>query len=334
MRPRCPLGRRGDGGLHDGRGPAHLRHRQRFLRPRAGVHVRQPLPAVAGRVGQAVVVQVDHVGRVQLHVVVEELAVADAGAPGPRDGLDHLDAAVPLDDAGAARRQLVRGELERRQLHHRAALPRRRRAAALRPEDDRAADGRPPPQLALVLPQLAEEADVGVDDGPAGLDVLVGLVERHAAVLHEVGDAEGGGARHAGAAVDHALLLGAGQVDRVDLVGHEVEVHVELGADAVLDGDLDGVGELVGHGGELEGGVDDAGDAQVEEDARGDGARRREVEVVRQRGRVVVVEGLAAVGHRDHHLEHLIVGWLVLDEADRGVLEVFERSLLFSWPTG
>ena len=51
----------------------------------------------------------------------------------------------------------------------------------------------------------------------------------------------------------------------LDFVCDEVEVDVELGADPVLDRDLDGVLLLVGHSGQLQGGIDNVGDAEIEE---------------------------------------------------------------------
>lgn len=57
-------------------------------------------------------------------------------------------------------------------------------------------------QILLELQQLAHEVEVGGDDGPPGFDELVGVRHGHPGVLHQVGDHNGGGARHAGLAVD------------------------------------------------------------------------------------------------------------------------------------
>ena len=54
----------------------------------------------------------------------------------------------------------------------------------------------------------------------------------------------------------------------LDLIGDQVKVDVELGTDTVLHRDLDGVLLLVGHGRQLQGGIDDVGDAEIEEAER------------------------------------------------------------------
>ena len=48
-------------------------------------------------------------------------------------------------------------------------------------------DGVAAEETALIVNKLAPEAHVGVDNGAPALAVLVGLVQRHALVLHEVG---------------------------------------------------------------------------------------------------------------------------------------------------
>lgn len=73
------------------------------------------------------------------------------------------------------------------------------RAARLRGARGRGQD------LGLELEQLAHEAEVGRDDAAALLDELEGLVELYAVGAHEVGQADGGGARDARLAVhEHA----------------------------------------------------------------------------------------------------------------------------------
>lgn len=59
-------------------------------------------------------------------------------------------------------------------------------------------------------------------------DILEGVIDRHAVVLHEVCDAKRRGSRHSGSAVDNHLAALA--MDRVDLVSHQVEVDVQLGS--------------------------------------------------------------------------------------------------------
>lgn len=55
--------------------------------------------------------------------------------------------------------------------------------------------------LRLELQQLPHEAEVGRDDAPPLLDELEGLLQPHALLHHQVGQADGGGARDAGLAV-------------------------------------------------------------------------------------------------------------------------------------
>ena len=63
-------------------------------------------------------------------------------------------------------------------------------------------------QILLELEQLAEKVEVGRDDGALALDELVGVAHGHLGVLEEVGDGDGGGARHPRVAVDqHAGSL-------------------------------------------------------------------------------------------------------------------------------
>lgn len=57
-------------------------------------------------------------------------------------------------------------------------------------------------QVLLELQQLAHEVEVGGDDGPPGLDELVSVRHGHPGVLHQVGNDNGGRARHACLAVD------------------------------------------------------------------------------------------------------------------------------------
>ena len=63
-------------------------------------------------------------------------------------------------------------------------------------------------QVLLKLQQLTHEVEVGRDDGPAGLDELVGVRHGHPGVLHQVGDDDGGRAGHTCLAVDEDALSG------------------------------------------------------------------------------------------------------------------------------
>ena len=56
--------------------------------------------------------------------------------------------------------------------------------------------------LRLELQQLAQEAEVGRDDAASLADELEGLVQAHPLPLHQVRQADGGGARNARLAVD------------------------------------------------------------------------------------------------------------------------------------
>lgn len=47
-------------------------------------------------------------------------------------------------------------------------------------------------EVLLELQQLAHEVEVRGDDGPPGLDKLVGVCHGHPGVLHQVGDDDGG----------------------------------------------------------------------------------------------------------------------------------------------
>ena len=68
--------------------------------------------------------------------------------------------------------------------------------------------------------------------------------------------------------------------DLLNLVRDQVKVDVELGSDPVLHRDLDRVLLLVGHGGQLQGGVDDGGDPEVQETLGGDSSACCEVELL------------------------------------------------------
>uniref|UniRef100_A0A8C6XAV8 SPIN-DOC-like zinc-finger domain-containing protein n=1 Tax=Naja naja TaxID=35670 RepID=A0A8C6XAV8_NAJNA len=61
-------------------------------------------------------------------------------------------------------------------------------------------------EVRFELQKLPHEVQVGRDDGPAALDVLVGVAHGHQGVLHQVGDDDGGRARDASLAVDKDSL--------------------------------------------------------------------------------------------------------------------------------
>lgn len=60
-------------------------------------------------------------------------------------------------------------------------------------------------QDSLVLGQLPHEGGVGLSDVALLLDVVVGLLQRPAVLLHGIGDYGGGGAAHPHLAVHQAL---------------------------------------------------------------------------------------------------------------------------------
>lgn len=123
----------------------------------------------------------------------------------------------------------------------------------------------PAEQLPLVFNQLAPEAAVGPDDGTAGLDPSVGLGQRHAVVLHEVRQAQRGRAAHPGCTVHQHRPSFAPHA--VDLVGHAVEVQGDGGVGHVCQGDLHVLHMRPVEVGQLDGGVDHAGDALRQQQA-------------------------------------------------------------------
>lgn len=116
-----------------------------------------------------------------------------------------------------------------------------------------------PEELALVVYQLPPEAYVGPDDGPAGLHPVVGLQQAHAVALHQVSNAESGRAAHPrGTVHQRGPVLPA---HAVDLVGHCVKVQSDGGVGHVGQRHFNifklGPVEI----GDLDGSVNDAGDA-------------------------------------------------------------------------
>lgn len=116
-----------------------------------------------------------------------------------------------------------------------------------------------PEELALVVYQLPPEAYVGPDDGPAGLHPVVGLQQAHAVALHQVSNAESGRAAHPrGTVHQRGPVLPA---HAVDLVGHRVKVQSDGGVGHVGQRHFNifklGPVEI----GDLDGSVNDAGDA-------------------------------------------------------------------------
>ncbi len=59
--------------------------------------------------------------------------------------------------------------------------------------------------LLLERQQLPHEVEVGSDDGATRLDELVSVEHGECRVLHDIGDGDGGGARHAGLTVHQHL---------------------------------------------------------------------------------------------------------------------------------
>ena len=95
-------------------------------------------------------------------------------------------------------------------------------------------------------------------------------------------------------------------VNLLDLVSYQVEIDVELGSDPVLHRYLDGVLLLVGHGGELQGGVDDAGDAQVQQTLAGHCATCCQVQLVCEltgMGPVVFLTATVSAGHNQDTID-------------------------------
>lgn len=120
-----------------------------------------------------------------------------------------------------------------------------------------------PKELPLVVYQLPPEAHIGADNGASGLDPVVGLKEGHLVVLHQVGDAEGGRPAHAGSAMDQGGTVLPRHA--VDLVGDAVEVEGDGSVGHVSQRHFYvfklGPVEV----GNLDGGIDDAGDSPREE---------------------------------------------------------------------
>ena len=83
-------------------------------------------------------------------------------------------------------------------------------------------------------------------------------------------------------------------VNLLDLVSYQIEVDVELGSDPVLHRYLDGVLLLVGHGGELQGGVHNVGNPELQQTFRGDGPASGQEEIVSELGGVGLVILLTA----------------------------------------
>ena len=156
------------------------------------------------------------------------------------------------------------------------------------PEWCTASDRRNPSlQLFLVISELVDEAQVRMNDWSSVLDKLKCLFVGHSVIFHEISNAQGGRAGLTCPAVHQDLT--ATTVNLLDLVSYQVEVDVELGGDPVLHRDLDAVLLLVGHGGQLQGGVDNAGDAQLQETFGGDGPACCQEEVVGELGGVGLV---------------------------------------------
>lgn len=57
-------------------------------------------------------------------------------------------------------------------------------------------------EVLLEFQQLAHEVEIGADDGALAFDVFVGVAHGHLGVLEDVGDGDGGRARHTRMAVN------------------------------------------------------------------------------------------------------------------------------------
>jgi hypothetical protein len=91
----------------------------------------------------------------------------------------------------------------------------------------------------FVLNELTDEAVVGAHSGAQRLQVFISRTVSHALVLHQIGDHDGGGTRHAGVAVNEATAaLLPSAVDKAEAVGKEAEER-SLGQVEHLDGALD-----------------------------------------------------------------------------------------------
>lgn len=175
----------------------------------------------------------------------------------------------------------------------------------------------PAEQLPLVLDELPPEAAVGPDDGPAGFDPGVGLSQGHAVVLHEVGQAQRGGAAHARSAVhQHGPALAA---HAVDLIGHAVEVEGDGRVGHVGQGHLHVLHVGPVEVGKLDGGVDHAGDALGQQQAAvGGHVAPAEEEVGGDLGdapQQAAVLGQQPGHRRGHHGAAVVVVMVVVEEA-------------------
>lgn len=116
-----------------------------------------------------------------------------------------------------------------------------------------------PIELALVVYQLPPEAHVGPDDRPPGFHPVVRLQQAHAVELHQVGNAEGGRAAHPCGTVHQGGPVFPAHT--VDFVGHGVEVQSDGGMRHVCQRHFNifklGPVEI----GNLNGSIDNAGDA-------------------------------------------------------------------------
>lgn len=116
-----------------------------------------------------------------------------------------------------------------------------------------------PKELALVVYQLPPETYVGPDDRPTGFHPVVCLQQAHTVEFHQVSDAESGRAAHPrGTVHQRGPMLPA---HTVDLVGHSVKVQSNGGMGHVSQRHFNifklGPVEI----GDLNGSINDAGDA-------------------------------------------------------------------------
>lgn len=116
-----------------------------------------------------------------------------------------------------------------------------------------------PKELALVVYQLPPEAQVGPDDRPPGFHPVVRLQQAQIVELHQVGNAEGGRAAHTRSTVHQGspMLLAY----TVDLVSHSVKVQSNGGMRNVSQRHFNVLKLGPVEVGDLDGSIDDAGDA-------------------------------------------------------------------------
>ena len=126
--------------------------------------------------------------------------------------------------------------------------------------------------------QLMNETNIGMNDWSPTLYILECLLIGHIVVFHEICNAQCRGPRLPCSAIDKDLTTS--MVHLLNLVSDQIKVNVQLGSHSVLHRDLNRVLFLIRHGGQLQGGVDDGGDPEVQETLGGDSSACCEVELL------------------------------------------------------